>query len=281
MPAHTPQRIHAPIVDAHAHTFSREFRSDHAQTMARAWAAGLVAVVEVGGDVESSRQALALARATPERVFAIAGVHPHAARDFDAEHEALRALLDGGGFVAIGEIGLDFYRNLSPPEAQFAAFAVQLELAREYALPVVLHVRNADEDAYAQVEPWARRVGRYLGAEREIGMLHCYAGDAELAARYIALGFAISVPGPVTYADNTRGQEVARTVPLASLLVETDAPYLTPVPFRGTRNEPAYVVETVRAVAALRGCRAAEVAAATARNAARLFGVTLQAQVPA
>ncbi len=281
MPAYTTQRIDAPVVDAHAHSFSREFRGDHADAMARAWAAGLVAVVEVGGDVESSRQALALAQATPERVFAVAGVHPHSARDFDAEHDALRALLDAGGFVGIGEIGLDFFRNISPPEQQFAAFAVQLELAREYALPVVLHVRNADEDAYAQVEPWARRVGRYLGAEREIGMLHCYAGDAELAARYVELGFAISVPGPVTYPGNTRGQEVARTVPLASLLVETDAPYLTPVPYRGTRNEPAYVVETVRAVAALRGCTAEDVAAATARNAARLFGVTLQPQAPA
>jgi TatD DNase family protein len=279
--AGAPLRIEVPVVDAHAHTYSREFRADRDEAFARAWAAGLVAVVEVGGDVASSQQALALARSLPERVFAVAGVHPHSARDFAAEHSALRALLDGGGFVGIGEIGLDFFRNLSPPEDQFAAFAVQLELAAEYALPVVLHVRNADEDAYAQVEPWAKRVGRYLGAEREIGMLHCYAGDAELAARYVELGFVISVPGPITYPGNGRGQEVARTVPLERLVVETDAPFLTPVPFRGTRNEPAYVVETVRAVAALRGCSAEQVAAATAANAARLFGFALPAQVRA
>lgn len=265
----------APVVDAHTHTSSRQFDGDHAAVMDRAWAAGLVAVVEVGGDAESSKRALALAQADPARVYAVAGLHPHNAKDLHTQRDELRALAHSGDFVAIGEIGLDFFYNHSPLDAQFEAFAWQLDLAREAELPVVIHCREADEDGYAVLSEWASRVGRYLGPDREIGMLHCFAGDVELAQRYVDLGFLISIPGPVTYKNNDRGQAVARSVPLAAMLVETDAPYLTPTPYRGTRNEPAYVVETARFVADLRGCDFDEVATATAENAARLFGFTL------
>ena len=140
-------------------------------------------------------------------------------------------------------------------------------------LPVVIHARNADEECFAILEEWARRVGTYLGVEREIGMMHCYAGDAALAARYLDIGFLISVPGTVTFPNNPRGQEVARSIPLARMLVETDSPYLTPAPHRGRRNEPAYVVETARFVAGLRGVSPDEVARTTAENAARLFNL--------
>lgn len=264
----------APLVDAHAHTWSKEFKRDHAATMARAWSAGLAAVVEVGVDSETGLQALALAR-DDERVHAVAGLHPHEAKRLPAERDALRRLLDGGGFVALGEIGLDFYRNLSPPEAQYEALRWQLNLARELALPVVVHSRSADQECVAEIEAWAKRCGRYLGPDREVGMMHCFAGDAHLGARYVELGFLVSIPGTVTYQDNVRGQEVVRRLPLSSLLVETDCPYLTPRPHRGARNEPAYVVHTARAVAELRGCTFEQVAQATSANASRLFGFPL------
>lgn len=267
--------MNAPVVDAHAHTYSRQFDEDRDATFQRAWDAGLVAVVEVGGDVDSSRRALALADGD-ERIHAVAGVHPHEAQHLDAQREELRALVESGRFVGVGEIGFDFHYYHSPREAQFEAFLWQLDLAREAELPVVIHCREADEDGYVILSEWARRVGRYLGPGREIGMLHCFAGDADLAARYVELGFLISIPGPVTYKNNDRGQLVARSVPLTAMLVETDAPYLTPNPYRGTRNEPAYVLETVRMVAQLRECTEDEVAAATARNAARLFGFSIE-----
>ena len=242
--------------------------------MERAWAAGLAAVVEVGTNSETSLLALALARADP-RIHAVAGLHPHAARRLPEERDALKRLLDGSDFVAVGEIGLDFYRNLSSPEDQYEALRWQLELAREIALPVVVHARNADEECFAELSAWAQRVGRYLGPDHEVGMMHCFAGDPELAERYVELGFVISVPGTVTYANNSRGRAVARTLPLGSMVVETDCPYLTPQPFRGRRNEPGYVVRTVQEVAELRGCTAEEVASATAENAVRLFGIAL------
>ena len=263
--------MNAAVVDAHAHTWSRQFEHDYAETIARAWEAGLSAVVEVGTDSESSERARALAHAD-ERVHAVAGLHPHEAKRLAEEREPLRRLLDDGGFVAVGEIGLDFYRNLSPPDAQYEALRWQLELAREHALPVVIHARDADEECFAELSAWAQRGGRYLGPDREIGMLHCFAGDAELARRYVEIGFLISVPGTVTYADNARGREVARELPLPHMLVETDCPALTPQPHRGKRNEPAYVLHTVREVAQLRGCPPEQVASATSENAARLFG---------
>ena len=266
--------IDAPIVDAHTHSWSAELAGDHREVMQRAWAAGLAAIIEVGGDVASSEQALALARADA-RVHAVAGIHPHEAHALAEQRDHLERLVAGGEFVAVGEIGLDFYRNLSPVAEQYEALLWQLELALEYHLPVVIHSRNADEDCFNVLDDWARRAGRYLGPDREIGMMHCYAGDLELAKRYLALGFLISVPGVVTYPDNARGQEVARSIPLAGMLIETDAPYLTPVPRRGKRNEPAYVAYTAAFVAGLRGVTAESVARATAENAARLFGFTL------
>jgi TatD DNase family protein len=263
-----------PVVDAHAHVTSRQFADDRDAMLQRAWDAGLVAIVEAGDDVASGQRALDLARREP-RVHAVTGLHPHSASRFPEEREALAALLESGEYVGVGEIGLDFYRNLSPPDAQYEALRAQLALAREHDLPVVIHSRDADAECFAELSAWADRVGRYLGPDREIGMLHCFAGDAGLAAAYIELGFLISIPGTVTYKGNDRGREVARTVPLASMLVETDAPYLAPGGHRGSRNEPAYVVETAHFVASQRGCETDEVTTATAHNTARLFGFTL------
>lgn len=270
----TGSPLRAPIVDAHSHTWSREFHGDYDATMQRAWDGGLVAVIEVGGDVPTSEQALEVAQRDP-RIHAVAGIHPHEAKQLSKQVARLRELLAGGEFVAVGEIGLDFYRNLSPPDEQYEALRVQLEIASDARLPVVIHSREADEECFEELRAWAERVGRYLGPDREIGMMHCYAGDTELALRYIDLGLLISIPGPVTYPRNERGQDVARRLPLDRLLVETDSPSLTPQSHRGKRNEPVYVVETIAKVAQLRGCTADEIARATATNAARLFGFEL------
>ena len=274
MTATVSAALDAPVVDAHSHTWSAAFKDDYAAAMERAWAAGLVAIVEVGGSAPTSEEALVLARAD-ERVRAVAGLHPHRAKDLPQQRDQLRDLVAGGGFVGIGETGLDFYRHLSPQEDQYEAFRFQLELAREASLPVVIHSRDADEESFAVIEEWARRAGRYLGPDREIGMMHCYAGDAELGERFRELGFLLSIPGPVTYPGSARRQEVARTAPLQSLLVETDAPALTPQSHRGRRNEPAYILETIAFVAQLRGDPLEAVARATAENAARLFGFEL------
>jgi len=262
------------VVDAHAHTWDKQLVGDRAGALERAWSTGLAAIIEVGVDTATSLECRAFALADP-RVHAVAGLHPHEASRLAEERDGLSAAAATGDFVAIGEIGLDFYRNISPPDAQVEAFEWQLELARSHELPVVIHSRDADEECFAILECWSRRVGRYLGGNREIGMMHCYAGDEELARRYVEIGFLISVPGTVTYPANERGQQVARTTPLASMLTETDCPYLTPVPWRGRRNEPAYVAETARFIATLRGCTADEVARETAANAARLFGFEL------
>jgi TatD DNase family protein len=264
----------APVVDAHAHVYSREFEEDRAAVLERAWGAGLRHIVEVGTSSDSSLRALALAR-DDARIHPVIGLHPHSARRLEEERPALERLVVDGGFVAVGEIGLDFFRMNSPAEAQYEALHWQLELAAAHRLPVVIHSRDADEECYAVIEGWAGRHGRYRGPDVEVGMMHCYAGDVDLARRYLDLGFLISVPGPVTYANNVRGRTVAAEVPLDRLLVETDCPYLTPVPWRGQRNEPAYVVQTIRAVAEIRGESAELVAATTAANAARLFGFDL------
>jgi TatD DNase family protein len=258
-------------IDAHAHTWSSELQGDHADVMARAWEAGLSAIVEVGVDIETSRRSATLA-ATDSRVHAVVGLHPHEAKHLDEQRAGLEELAASGDFVAVGEIGLDFSRNISPAEDQYEAFRWQLDLAREHELPVVIHSRDADDESCAVLAEWAGRVGNYLGADRPIGMLHCYAGDDELAGLYLSLGFLISIAGPVTYPRNDRLQTVARSIPLTGMLIETDCPYLTPVPHRGRRNEPAYVVETARFVADLRGETPEVIARASAANARRLFG---------
>ncbi|MCY4640646.1 MAG: TatD family hydrolase [Chloroflexi bacterium] len=277
-PAATLPAIDGPLVDAHAHSWSPELEPDHAGVLARAWGAGLAAIVEVGVDLETSARSLALARKEP-RVRAAGGLHPHEASRLESQREGLAALLARGAasgeLSAVGELGLDFYRNLSPRPDQERALRWQLGLARELELPVVVHARAADEECYGELRAWAQRAGRYLGPGREIGMMHCFAGDAELGRRYVELGFLLSIPGTVTYRNNERGRRVARETPLAAMLVETDCPYLTPVPHRGRRNEPAYVAYTVREIAALRGESERAVARATAENAARLFGFAL------
>lgn len=256
------------IVDSHAHLDARPFARDRDQVMARAREAGVVAVVTIGTDLASSRAAIALAEHYPD-VYASVGLHPHDARAMDDDYlDALATLARHPRVVAIGETGIDLYRNLSPLEAQLDAFRRQMALAASRGLPLIVHSRNARDEVLALLEEWAQ------GRTGPLGVLHCYSGDVALALRYIEMGFLISVAGPVTY-KSSDAAAVASEVPLGSMLIETDCPFLAPQPHRGKRNEPAYLTMVVERIAALKGMASQEVAEATARNAASLFGLPL------
>ncbi|MGQ9572499.1 MAG: TatD family hydrolase [Dehalococcoidia bacterium] len=260
------------IIDSHCHLQFPHFQSDRTQVLERAWQAGLTAIVVVGTDAACSQQALALAEAHPN-IFATVGWHPHQAAQFtDRARQALRRLAQAPKAVAVGEIGLDFYRNLSPPEAQRAIFQQMLDLAAELGRPVVIHSRNADEETFAILSAWAARVKDQWPQERPLGVVHCFSGDLARALGYVQLGFLISISGSVTYPNADRLASVVAGLPLERLAVETDAPYLSPQSMRGRRNEPSFLVETVSRIADIRGQSAEEVAAQTNANVAALYG---------
>jgi len=255
------------LFDTHAHLGLESFyEKDLGKVLARADEAGVRYIATVGIDLEESRKAVAIASKHP-KVYAIVGVHPHEAKDVtDTTLEDLSRLARHEKVVAYGEIGLDFYRNHSPRHTQMAVFREQIRLARKLGLPIVIHDRDAHEETMRILkEEKANEVG---------GIIHCFSGDARMAWGCIAMGFLISIPGTVTFKKAKQVHEVVREVPLDYLLVETDCPYLTPVPYRGRRNEPAYVRYTAEAVAALKGLPFEEVAAATTQNALRIFGLS-------
>lgn len=262
--------------DSHTHIQSREFDTDRSEMIERARNAGVSGMLVLGWDVPSSAAAVELADAEAG-VLAAAGCHPHDARSMDdASLAALATLARDPRVTAVGEIGLDFYRDLSPRDKQMDVFQRQLETAREVEKPVAIHCRNAVEVLFPIVETWA--AGRHqLPDGRPLGVMHYFSEDPELASRYVEMGFLISVHCSVTYPKATQLQEVARRVPLESLVVETDSPYGPPQSHRGKRNEPAYVAEAVAKLAELRGEAVERVAAATEANALRLLTVAGEA----
>lgn len=261
------------LVDSHCHLQDSQFESDRDEVLDRARQAGVSAFVVIGTDLESSRRAVDLADSHSD-VYAAVGVHPHDAKDLDDRTlGALERLADSPKVVAIGEIGLDYYRNLSPPEAQIDAFHRQLDLAQRLSLPVVIHSREADSETYDVIASYEERALPDWPKDRPLGVMHCFAGDLMLALRYIQIGFMISIPGTCTYPKADRVGAVAGGIPLRWMAVETDAPYLPPQPHRGSRNEPAYLTDTVARIAELRGDSAQTVAERTAISAAWLFGL--------
>jgi TatD DNase family protein len=252
----------APLVDTHAHLADRRFAGDLAAVLDRAWAAGLQGIVVVGYDLASSRAAVRLA-AGDERLWAAVGIHPHAA--VDATDDALAEIESLAGqrrVVAIGECGLDFYRDLAPRDAQRRAFAAQLGLAARLQLTVVVHSREAMAETLAMLE------GAPLPAG---GVMHCFDGTAADGRRAVDLGLYLSCAGPLTYRRDPTLADALAAAPLDRLVLETDCPYLSPQSRRGERNEPKYVLAVAEALARVRGLTLADVAAATSANAGALF----------
>jgi len=250
------------VIDAHAHLDDARFAADLDAVIARAVAARVTRILSCAEDVASSERNVVIA-ARHSGVRVAVGIHPHRAASWsDAAGDRLRALARERQVVAIGEIGLDLSGRSAPQDAQVRAFTAQLRLARELDLPVVVHVRDAGA--------LARDVIDRVGTVR--GMIHCYSEGPDEVSGWIARGFNVSFAGPVTYPKNAALRDAAGRVPADSLLVETDAPYLAPQTRRGQRNEPAFVVDTLAAVAAARGESVEAVAAAATAAAGRLFG---------
>jgi TatD DNase family protein len=241
-----------------------QFDADRDEVMARARAAGLVEMLVVGGVDEDAGHRRALEIAGSLGLPCTAGVHPHEARFADdSVYDELRGLARDGRIVAIGEIGLDFHYDHSPRDAQREAFRRQVRLARDVGLPVVVHTREADGETADLLEQ--------EGASEVGGVIHCFTGGLELARRSLDLGLLISFSGIVAFPKTEVIQQLAREVAEDRFLIETDAPFLAPPPHRGKRNEPAFVVDVARRVAALRGTTLEAVAEASRRNYARLF----------
>jgi len=251
------------LVDAHCHLADEAFDTDRAQVLARARVAGVGHVVVIGESVAGSEQALGLARAVPG-LSATAGVHPHAAQTWAPEAKRrLRGLLADPVAVAVGETGLDYHYEHSPRPAQREAFEAQLALAAELGRPVVVHARDADEDVAALLAMWGPRIPAVV--------LHSFSSGDALFAAGMEIGAYFSFSGMITFKSWTAGDRLA-AVPAERLLVETDAPYLAPVPHRGRRNEPAYVREVAESLARRRGEAFAVLADRITENARQVFG---------
>jgi TatD DNase family protein len=253
------------FIDSHAHLADAAFAGDRDAVISRARDAGAGAIVCIGESIDAAGIAAECAAENPGFVFATAGVHPHDAASFDAQRDIpkLRGLL-GGGAVAVGECGLDYHYDNSPRAAQRATFSAQIALAHEMKRPIVVHTRDAEDDTRAAIGE-ARTAG-------VIGVLHCYTGTQSLAEFAIAAGWYVSFAGIVTFKKWT-DDDLIRMVPRDRLLVESDAPYLAPVPFRGKRNEPAWVPQTIARLATVRRDDPQELGSVTAANARRLFGL--------
>jgi len=249
------------LVDSHCHLADAAFDGDRGEAMARAVAAGVGHVVAIGESRAATERALALAAAEP-RLSATAGVHPHVAGEWDAEAAAwLAERLRDERVVAVGETGLDYHYDHAPRDGQRRAFEAQLELAARAGKPVVVHAREADDDVAAILR-------NHPGV---VAILHSFSSGDGLLDAGLALGHYVGWSGMVTFKSWLRDDQIRR-VPLERLLVETDAPYLAPVPHRGKRNEPARVVEVARRVAEVRGLDFDELAGITTANAVRVFG---------
>lgn len=258
------------LIDTHAHLDFSQFDADRQTVIERARASGVEVIVNVGTDLTSSRRAVDLA-INHNAIFAAVGMHPHDAKKLNGATLAeLRTLAQHPKVVAVGEIGLDFYRDLSPRDTQRRAFQAQLAWAAKMAKPVVIHDRDAHDEIMGVLADWASGLSNSLLATR-LGVLHTFSGDLAMAEKAIDLGFYISISGPVTYKNAEHLHGIVQALPLDRLLVETDCPYLTPHPHRGKRNEPAYVHLVAEQIAALRGIPVDALAQATTANAQRLF----------
>ena len=253
------------LVDTHCHLDFNDFDTDRSEILMRATEVGVRQIITISIDIPSSVRAIDLATANGE-VYSTVGIHPHNACKLSAGNmQELMSLGSNSEVVAYGEIGLDFYRNYQPRTTQILCLREQLEVARQLSLPLILHDRDAHEDILEILrEHKAWEIG---------GTMHCFSGDWSFAKRCLDLGFYLSIAGPVTFAKSKVLQDVARNCPLDRLLLETDAPFLAPVPKRGKRNEPAFLIHTAEKIASLKEIPLAVVARQTTSNARRLFSL--------
>jgi TatD DNase family protein len=257
------------VIDSHCHIAGPEFAADLDAVVDRARTAGLAhaLVILAADDEREIEQAAVVSARWPDIRFAI-GIHPHAAGGFASAPAEAAARVDSAIRAqpltrGLGEIGLDYHYDLAPRDVQQEVFREQIRLARRRALPIVIHARGADDDVFRILEEEA--------ASDVGGVFHCFTGDRAAARRALDLGFHLSLAGIVTFPRALELKEVARLVPMDRLLIETDSPFLAPVPFRGKRNEPAHVVRVAETIAALRGVASAEVGQAALENFRRLF----------
>jgi TatD DNase family protein len=261
--SHAKRHEKQMLVDTHAHLDLPEFKQDLPQVIQRAVEAGVFTILTVGIDPASCRRTLEIAEAYPN-IFAIVGIHPHNAAEVgERDLTSLKDLARNAKVKAWGEIGLDFYRNLAPPAIQKERFREQIHIGKELKLPLVIHSRSATQETISILQE--ERAGE------QGGVIHCFSGDAKTAFRYLEMGFVISIPGVITFKKAQGLREVVKGLPPEGIIIETDAPFLAPVPYRGKRNEPAYVRFTAETIAQIRGQDLSEVAAITTTNARRVF----------
>lgn len=253
------------LFDSHCHLENERFQGEVDKALERMADAHVDRCLLAGSDMETSRQIVALCEAH-ENMYGAVGVHPHEASGFTkADLDTIEEWLQKPQIVAIGEIGLDYYYDHSPRETQREVFLSQLELAYQLKAPIVIHVRDAHGDL---TELLRQRQGRLPA-----GVLHCYSGSLESARQYLDWGFYLSFSGTVTFKNADKLRQVVAYCPLDRMLIETDSPYLAPVPHRGERNEPSYVAYVAQTVAQTRDMPISDIAAATRENAMRLFGI--------
>jgi len=251
------------LIDSHAHLEMPDFKRDLEQVIQRAKESGVGYIFTVGTEKKDWKRALEIADSHPS-IYAILGVHPHHAKEVDDQtYPTLRELCRNGRVKAYGEIGLDFFRNLSPRDIQLKRFREQIALAKELRLPMVVHDREAHQETL--------EILKSEKAEECGGIIHCFSGDYAMAKACMGMGFYISIPGNITFKNAEGLREIVKNIPLESLLVETDAPFLTPDPFRGKRNEPSYVRYTTDKVAEIKKVPFEKVAEVTSENALRVY----------
>ena len=252
------------LCDSHAHLDFNDFNRDRDEVLSRAIQAGVSIIIDPGCDVETSKKAIRLSH-TYKEVYAAVGIHPNnTSIAVPGDVLEIASLASDSRVVAIGETGLDFYRNRSPRDTQVRAFRGQLDLARELDLPVIIHFRDVEDDGIAMTGE------EFFTGIR--GVFHCFGGSVEFARRVVSMGFYVGFDGPLTYKNSDR-IEVAQAVPPERCLIETDSPFLTPQKYRGGRNEPAYVADVAAKLAEIKGIDTAEAAEITTRNAGELFGI--------
>ncbi len=258
------------LIDSHAHLEMAEFEKDLEEVIRRAKESGVEYIFTVGTERNDWKRALEIANSHP-RIYAILGVHPHNAKEIDDRtYSTLKGLCRNEKVRAYGEIGLDFFRDHSPRDVQMKRFREQIALARELLLPIVIHDRDAHRETLD--------ILKSEKADQCGGIIHCFSGDYPMAKQCLDMGFYISVPGTITFKNAGEFQEIVKKVPLESLLVETDAPFLAPVPFRGKRNEPGFVRYTAQKIAEIKRISFEKVAEITTRNALRVFRIEGQVE---